>query len=50
MAEPLSASRTALAAEVERERLREVEADRGYRQSLMKELEAMRLTKRQWRG
>ncbi len=50
LAETLGTSRTALAAELERERHREVEADRSYWQPLMKELEAMRLAKRQRNG
>lgn len=42
----LTASGTALAAELEQERLREVEADRIYWRPLIKELEAMRTAKR----
>ncbi len=46
LVETLSASRTALRQELEKEQLREKEADRQYWQPLMKELEAMRLAKR----
>ena len=47
LVETFHASRTGLARELETERLAEVEADRKYWRPLRKELEAMRLAKRQ---
>jgi hypothetical protein len=46
LAETLAASRAALAAELEKERLAEAEADRDYWRPLIRELEAMGLAKR----
>jgi len=46
LAETLSASRAALAAELERERVAEMETDKVYWGPLVRELEAMRLTRR----
>lgn len=50
LVETLTASGAALAAELEQERLREVEADRIYWRPLIKELEAMRTAKRKRSG
>jgi hypothetical protein len=46
LVETLGASRTALAAELEKEPVREMEADQNYWRPLMKELEAMRRAQR----
>ena len=46
LVETMSASRSALRQELEKEQASEMEADRRYWQPLMKELEAMRLAKR----
>ena len=46
LAKTLAASRTALAAELEKERVAEAEADRAYWRPLIRELEAMRLAMR----
>ncbi len=46
LTETLSASRAALSAELERERVAEMDADRAYWRPLIKELEAMRLARR----
>ena len=46
LTETLAASRTALAAELERERVAEMEADQVYWRPLIRELEAMRLARR----
>jgi hypothetical protein len=46
LTETLGASRRALAAELEKERLAEMEADRAYWRPLIRELETMRLARR----
>jgi hypothetical protein len=46
LTETLAASRMALAAELEIERVAEMEADQAYWRPLIRELEAMRLARR----
>lgn len=46
LVETLGASRTALRQELEKEQLKEKQVDQKYWRPLMKELEAMRLSKR----